>query len=167
MEKRYLSLASFSSIIVLIDQITKYLVRYYLYPGENVTVIKKFFYITLLYNPGGAMGFSFGNRYLLLIFSIMALIFMFFYFRYHYTKWHYWGSILIIGGAIGNIIDRIVLGEVVDFLRFDFGPYTFPIFNIADTAVTIGIFLIIIDNFIRIRKEDSEEGTVEEVEADL
>jgi signal peptidase II len=70
---------------------------------------------------------------------------------------------LVLGGAVGNFLDRAISGEVVDFAQFNFGSYTFPIFNVADSAIVIGVALIILDTLLESRREkgngnDSIEG---------
>ncbi|GJM72230.1 hypothetical protein HMSSN036_44460 [Paenibacillus macerans] len=60
---------------------------------------------------------------------------------------------LVLGGAVGNFLDRVVSGEVVDFLQFNFGSYTFPIFNVADSCIVIGVALIILDSLLEMRRE--------------
>ncbi|MNP80416.1 Lipoprotein signal peptidase [compost metagenome] len=61
----------------------------------------------------------------------------------------------MLGGALGNFIDRVLAGEVVDFLQFNFGNYTFPIFNVADSCIVVGVGLIILDSFLDMRRNPS------------
>ncbi len=72
------------------------------------------------------------------------------------------GLATILGGALGNFLDRALYGEVVDFLQFNFGSYTFPIFNIADTAITVGVGLIILDALLTMKQEKNANGNGEQ-----
>ncbi|MNJ64387.1 Lipoprotein signal peptidase [compost metagenome] len=65
---------------------------------------------------------------------------------------------LVLGGTFGNFIDRLLTGEVVDFLQFNFGSYTFPIFNVADSCIVIGFGLIVLDSFLDVRREKKALG---------
>ncbi|MNC67307.1 Lipoprotein signal peptidase [compost metagenome] len=65
---------------------------------------------------------------------------------------------LVLGGAVGNFLDRAVAGEVVDFLQFNFGSYTFPIFNVADSCIVIGVALIVLDSLLEVRREKQSSG---------
>ncbi|MNE88774.1 Lipoprotein signal peptidase [compost metagenome] len=71
---------------------------------------------------------------------------------------------LVLGGAVGNFLDRAVSGEVVDFLQFNFGSYTFPIFNVADSCIVVGVSLIVLDSLLEIRREKQSSGAGKEQE---
>lgn len=136
-----------SVFIVILDQVTKYLLRSSMSLHESRTIIENFFNFTYVTNDGMAFGINFpGGLYIFSGVSIIMTIIIFWY------LWRErWGSLLlrtalafILAGAVGNLIDRILYGEVADFLDFSFWGYHWYIFNIADSSVTIGMILFII-----------------------
>jgi len=141
------------AIVVLADQITKLWAISALQAGAPVSVWGKFFMLTLVYNQGGALGTSFGSPTYYLIASPLILLFVLYYI---YTHADIRGIVMplafVAGGAIGNIIDRIRLGYVVDFLDFDFFDFNLGgwqverwwAFNIADAAISCAIVFLII-----------------------
>ena len=138
-------------LTVAADQITKFLIVSELERGQIVEVIPKFFNLTLAFNKGAAFGFLAsapeGTRQLALAFTtILALSVVVYFlvrdFRGRGLSRH--ALALILGGAVGNVIDRVRLGEVIDFLDVYWGAYHWPAFNIADSAICIGVFLLLI-----------------------
>ena len=137
--------------IVLLDQISKMVVVYSLRLHESVPVLTGFFNLVHTRNRGMAFGLmnrpdiNFGS-YLLMAASFVAIVLLlvwFFKLRDE-DKRITLGLSLILGGAVGNLIDRIRLREVIDFLDFYLGPYHWPAFNVADSAITVGTFLVAI-----------------------
>ncbi len=137
--------------ICLLDQVTKQLVIVNIPKFGHVEIIPGFFDLTHLYNPGGAFGFmARGNTAWLNIFFIVFGCFtlgVIVYFLRHTPDTHKFLQLalaLICGGAIGNLVDRVRFGQVVDFLDFYIGSYHWPAFNLADSAITtgVGIFLL-------------------------
>ena len=136
--------------VVLADQITKALVTKYLPLHKNISVIAGIFDITHVLNPGGAfglmanMGAVMRTVVFLFISSLAVGLILYFYIK---TPREYVflsaAFALIFGGAIGNLIDRVRFGMVVDYLDFYIGKYHWPAFNIADSAITVGIFIFI------------------------
>lgn len=132
---------------MILDQITKALVLKYLPLYHSKQVIPGLFSLTHVHNKGGAFSLFAGTdfvwlRYFLFILApllAMGLIFYLFKNTSRTDTWLRGGLSLIFGGAIGNLVDRFRFGEVVDFLDFYIGSYHWPVFNIADSAVTIGI----------------------------
>ena len=127
------------------DQISKVVISSYLKFNESITVIKNFFHITYSHNYGAAWGILKNNTHFLIIFSLIAIIILLRYsnsFK-HNTKNDIAFSILL-GGITGNLADRVCLGYVRDFLDFNIFGYNFPIFNLADTFIVIGVILLII-----------------------
>ncbi|MDJ0830216.1 MAG: signal peptidase II [Desulfobacterales bacterium] len=147
---KYIKLTIIAIAVVCLDQISKAIILKTLPLYQSVEVIPGFFNLTHIHNPGGAFGFladqtSTLRHFVFLIVSLLA-IGLIFYFYKKTPQSHPWlasGFALIFGGAIGNIIDRLRLGEVVDFLDFYIGRWHWPAFNVADSAVTIGIFIFI------------------------
>ncbi len=139
-----------SGIVVLMDQITKKLIMARLGLYETIQVIDNFFNITHVLNPGGAFGLFatqsqlVRNLVFLVLSSGVALFILWFYFRVART--HLWlslGLALIFGGAAGNLIDRFRYGHVVDFLDVYVGTAHWPAFNVADSAISIGMGVLI------------------------
>ena len=134
------------TIIFLIDQITKILIMKNLNLNESVTVIKSFFKLTYTHNYGAAFGIFGGKQILILIITFLTLAYLLFeLFRNKKTSFKTdIGITFIIGGLLGNLLDRLYYGYVRDFLDFNFGSYDFAIFNIGDSFIVIGtvIFLI-------------------------
>ena len=151
MGSKILKLISVSGVIILLDQVTKAMVGLYLQPYHSISVIPGFFNLTHIHNPGGAFGFLAGadpiiRKIVFLFVSFLAVALILWY--YFKTPASYpilaTAFAMILGGAIGNLIDRIRTGKVVDFLDFYIGNLHYPAFNIADSAITIGIGIFIL-----------------------
>jgi signal peptidase II len=146
----YTKLAVISGLVVIIDQITKLLILKNLPLYHSVTIIPGFFNITHIHNPGGAFGFmahqnSSLRNFLFILLASIAVCFIFYFYK-NTNRTHPFlasGFALILGGAIGNLIDRIRFGKVVDFLDFYVHNYHWPAFNIADSAITVGVTIFI------------------------
>jgi signal peptidase II len=129
----------------VLDQATKVLVQSSLHLGESVQVIGLYVKITYIHNPKGAFGLPIGGKLFFVIFSVLASLFILYY-LFKIPKEKVWskGSLaLILGGAVGNLIDRFRLGEVIDFIDVGIRTTRWPIFNVADSAVTIGVILLL------------------------
>lgn len=133
----------FLSIIILIlglDQVSKWLVRDAMDLGQSIPIISSLMSLTYIENRGAAFGIMAGGRVLFIALTFLLLAFLLWY-RHQNKHQSFLLEIstgLIIAGALGNLIDRIVKGSVTDFIDFHF----FPIFNVADIAVTCGVFLM-------------------------
>ncbi len=139
-----------AALVVVLDQITKWLVLAKLPLYHAITVIPGFFNLTHIRNPGGAFGFMAAGsqdiRNLLFIGVSIAAMGLIAYFYRNTPKSHpYLASSLamIFGGAVGNLVDRLRFGEVVDFLDFYIGAAHWPAFNVADSAISVGIAIFI------------------------
>lgn len=131
---------------VLLDQFSKQIVTAYLDLYQKVEVIPSFFNLTYVQNYGAGFSILEGQRVLFLIITIVAIL-IFSYMLYKGKNAHvvYKASLLLIlGGTLGNYIDRLVHTYVVDFLDFIIFGYDFPVFNIADSFLTIGVILLLI-----------------------
>ena len=148
-----------SVLLVFADQVSKILIRINMSLYESIPVITNFFNLTYVTNDGMAFGINF--PFGIYIFSTISLIFTIFLF------WYLWtikdsgivirtGVALIIAGAIGNLIDRIFLGSVVDFLDFMIGNYHWYVFNFADSYVTVGMGFILYDSFFLEPKKENK-----------
>lgn len=137
-----------SILILLLDIITKQLVITNLLEHQSITIINNFFSITYAKNTGVA--FSFLEGYLPLVILITSIIIISILIYIKKNTPNKYESIcygLILGGALGNLLDRIIYGYVIDFLDFTIFNYNYPIFNIADTFIVIGILILIILSF--------------------
>ncbi len=143
-EKETSSLIFFLVIVfvTLLDQVTKFLALRYLSDGNSIPVITNVFHLTLVPNKGIAFGFFRSHPQLLFLLITLSLIFLFIWgLRMREGTWvQRFGLALILGGALGNWLDRLRYGAVIDF--FDFRVW--PVFNVADSAITIGVCLFII-----------------------
>ena len=133
MKKMYI----ISFLVILVDRITKMLVENFL--DKELSIIKNIFYFTYVKNDGAAFSILGSQRLLLVILSILALFFIIYYITKKDKNGI--GYFFLIGGIIGNLIDRIFLGYVIDFI----GIYTFPIFNIADIFIVLGAILVLFE----------------------
>lgn len=132
---------------VVFDLLTKSLVAHKLILGHNYEIIDNFFYLTYVHNEGMGWSLLSGARWLFVIGTFFALGLLVYFFSI--TKKNEvltrYGIAFVIGGSLGNLIDRIVLGYVRDFLNFYIFGYDFPIFNIADIGVVLGFGLIVLE----------------------
>jgi|TARA_B100000678_G_scaffold158508_1_gene132471 signal peptidase II len=139
-----------TAFVFALDQLTKRAVQSSLSPYQSKPVIQDFFHLTYVTNDGMAFGLSMpGGRSILLILSILLTIFIF-WFLWQERNGHALvriGLALILAGAFGNLLDRVLYGKVVDFLDFMIGDFHWYIFNVADSSVTIGMILFIFHSF--------------------
>jgi signal peptidase II len=149
-----------AAFVTIADQVSKSLIQIYLYEGDKISIIGDLLYFRLVYNTGGAMGTSIGPSWVYLILTIVALVIIV---RYMITVpqagWHIKTALaMIFGGAVGNLIDRIIYGKVIDFIDMDFPDIPFLYiqrwftYNLADAAITIGLVIFAIG--ILFRKKD-------------
>ena len=134
-----------SLIALALDQITKIIAGIFLKLNISVKVINKFFYLTLCQNEGAAWGLFKNSKFIIIIGTIIA-IFLIYHFIYIFkeNKRNNIAFGLLVGGLLGNLVDRIFFGYVRDFLDFYIFKYDYPIFNVADICIVIGIFLLMI-----------------------
>lgn len=146
-----------SILLFIVDQISKIITVKLIEINKGIEIIKNFFYLTYTHNTGAAFSILTGQRILLILIATIILIILFNYIRKNKVKEKIdiLAFSLIIGGSFGNLIDRIVRGYVVDFLDFKIFGYNFPIFNLADTFIVIGVFLLLITT---IRKEHNNDN---------
>jgi signal peptidase II len=142
-------------VIVIIDQLTKLYFLNTLSYGERIPVLP-FFDFVLLFNTGAAFSFLANHdgwqRWFFVGIGFVAIIVISLFLRRHQHEPRFmWGLTLILGGAIGNVIDRLLWGHVVDFLLFFYDNWYYPAFNIADSSITVGAILIIFDEILKWR----------------
>ena len=145
-----------AAIVVLIDQITKIAIERLFFYGESHTVTS-FFNLVLVYNKGAAFSFlatgGGWQRYFFTVMGIAAALFIIWLLHRHAGQRLFsWALALILGGAVDNVIDRLIYGHVIDFLDFHVGGWHWPAFNIADSAICIGAILFIYDELRRVGK---------------
>jgi len=158
-----------SVITIILDQLTKYIAEAELILHKPVAVISGFFNFTLMYNKGAAFSFLSDaggwQRILFVFLSTVISIFLFFWLRQiardeeqKHNQMLQIAISLILGGAIGNLIDRAMTGEVVDFIQVYYSSYYFPAFNIADSAITLGAGLLILDMFLETKRQGKQDS---------
>ena len=143
-----------SILTLIIDIFTKQIVLNTLIEDQSITIIKDFFSITFAKNTGVAFSFLEGRIPFIIIMTTIVIFFILKYLKT--TTINKYESIcygLIIGGAIGNLIDRIIYGYVIDFFDFNLLGYSFPVFNLADTAIVIGVIILFILSLIESRNQ--------------
>ena len=142
MKKKYIII---TFIFFIIDLISKQVLSRVLELGKSIKVIKNFFYITLAHNDGAAFSILRDKQILLIIITVIALFFIYKYVhKEDLGKLDSFAFSMITGGILGNLLDRIVYNYVIDFLDFKIFGYDFPIFNLADSFIVIGVILLII-----------------------
>lgn len=137
-----------SIIFLIIDQITKILVVNSLVPGENIEIIKNIFSIIYTNNTGAAFSILLGKRIFLIVVAVLIIGVLLYYIKRNKIekKIDIIALSFVIGGSLGNLIDRIVRGYVIDFISIKIGNYNFPIFNVADILIVIGVFLLLLSS---------------------
>lgn len=135
-----------SIIFFLIDLVSKIIIKEKLFLGQSIKVINNFFNITYVRNTGAAFSILSKHTYLLVFVSIFIITLVLYYINKNKpkTKIEYISYSMILGGAIGNLYDRIVYGYVIDFLDFNIFGYEYPIFNLSDSFIFVGVFILII-----------------------
>jgi signal peptidase II len=148
---KYLRLIFIAGLVVVLDQITKLLVLDSMPIYHSIQIIPGFFNLTHIHNPGGAFGFlstssSTVQRFVFLFASSLAIGLVLYFYKKTPSSfiWLLTGFALVIGGALGNLIDRFRMGKVVDFLDFYIGNLHWPAFNVADSAVSVGMFIFVV-----------------------
>ena len=142
-------------IVILFDQLSKIAISKVFAYGESVA-ITPFFNLVLVYNRGAAVSFLAAaggwQRWAFTGLGIVAALVICYLLKRHGTQWLFCTALaLILGGALGNVIDRLVYGHVIDFLDFHVRGWHWPAFNLADSAITIGAALLVFDELRRVR----------------
>jgi signal peptidase II len=142
-----------AALVVGVDRLTKWLIQGWLRPGEAYEVTG-FFELVLVYNRGAAFSFladapGWQRPFFIAVASIVSVVIGWMLWRHPGKRLLCAGLALILGGALGNLWDRIAWGAVVDFLDFHAAGWHWPAFNVADSAITVGAALVIADGFVR------------------
>jgi signal peptidase II len=165
MKQKWLIPAGIILLIIAADQLTKQLVAQLMEEGDSIVIIKNFFAITSHRNTGAAWGIFDGNMTFFYIITVIAGILFYVLLNdadMKHKKLYTTGIILMIAGGIGNFIDRLLFQEVIDFMNVDLWSYTtFPIFNIADIALVVGMIAfaadIILEDVMKWIRSKSEQ----------
>lgn len=146
-----------AAVVLILDQITKFLISSNMVLFEDIPVISGFFHITYVQNTGMAWSMLSGQQFLLSLAAFIAIGVMLWVLIYRKPDAVTTVSIgFMMAGAAGNLIDRLMFNYVRDFLNFYIFGYDFPVFNVADIALCIGVGLLILDAFIEERKEKAQ-----------
>jgi len=147
--KIWLRLFLVSGGVILADQVTKYIIKINIGLYDHIVVIKNFFNITHILNPGGAFGLFASQsleirKFIFLFISSLVALFILWFYKKSAEKFIFlsYALALIFGGAVGNLIDRFLYGKVVDFLDFYIGSFHWPAFNVADSGISIGMVIL-------------------------
>ena len=145
-----------SLVVIIADQFTKVLILGYYQLGDS-TYVTSFFNVVRAHNTGAAFSFlaaaSGWQRWLFTGIGIAAAVFIIWMLRSHAgQKLFSFAMALILGGAIGNVVDRLLHGYVVDFIQVHWAGWFFPAFNVADSAITVGAICLVLDELLRVRK---------------
>ena len=142
MGQKNIFIFSIALLIVLLDQLTKFLIKQNFQLNESVPIINNVFHMTYITNTGSAFGLFRGFNVFFVMFSVIVIIAVFYYIEKikNNERMLQLSAGLLLGGTIGNLIDRLFHGFVIDFLDFR----VWPVFNIADSAVTISVIFLII-----------------------
>ncbi len=152
MKKSYWIFSLVAVAVVILDQVTKYIVNTSMLLHDSIPIINGLFNFTYVKNPGAAFGFLSGappffRSVFFIGVTVAAIMLILYYIRKTKTEEPLLTTSfsLIMGGAVGNLIDRVRFGEVIDFLDLYIGPHHWPAFNIADSAISVGAILLVYD----------------------
>jgi len=142
---------SISTIVIALDLVTKHLIQSAFVFGEQLK-ITSFFDLVHYHNEGAAFGFlnnagGWQKWFFTAIAAIAAIVITYLIKKNSTQKLFCLGLALVLGGALGNLYDRVTLGYVVDFLNFHWDIHAFPAFNVADSAISVGVALLLLDSF--------------------
>ncbi len=155
--------ALFTVDCVLVDQITKWAATLWLKGRESVPLVDDWLYLTWVRNTGAAFGLFRGYQWVFVGMAVVTVVFVVIYFRLTTERDRLvrCALLLILAGALGNMLDRIQLGYVVDFLDFHHGDFRWPVFNLADVTIDAGVFLIVLDILRDVRGGNTAERLTE------
>ena len=147
--------------VIVLDQLTKHWIMTSFRPHESFG-LTPFLSLVLAFNPGAAFSFLAGadgwQRWLFTAIAVVASLFMLWLIYRGGSRLFLLGLALIIGGALGNLWDRLTIGHVVDFILVHYRDNRFPAFNAADSAITVGAIALIVDAFFTRRRESAADG---------
>lgn len=149
-----------SLVLLILDQLVKIIIKSNFKLHEELELIPNFFSIHFLQNEGAAFSILQNKTYLLVLVALVCLIVMIYYIKKekYFSKLSSISLGLILGGIMGNLIDRILYKKVIDYLSFTIITYSFPVFNIADIGITIGAILLIISYLLEEKSREKENN---------
>jgi len=148
-------------LVLILDQFIKFMINKFMDINSLIKVIPNFFNIYYVRNNGAAFSILENNTILIVIISVVFIIILDYYIRHEksFNKLSILSLGMIMGGIFGNLIDRIIYHSVIDYLSF----LNFPIFNIADICICVGVGLLVISEIIKMRKEKDDDRSIQEV----
>ena len=162
MRPRFLLWVGFAVVVAVLDQLTKQLMLHWLAEGERVP-ITDFFSLVLLYNRGAAFSFlaehsGWQRWFFVILAAVICAWLLRLTWQHQRERLQPFAFSLIVGGAVGNVVDRLWHGAVVDFLFFHAGRYGWPAFNLADSAITVGVGLMLWAQLRESRRPPAQEN---------
>lgn len=155
-DKSKIRLYFIAVLVTFIDMLVKVIVKNTLLLGERNTIIEDIFYLTYVKNTGAAWSILENNTFLIVIITLVILFGLVYYVvKHNLDKYEVLGYGIILGGALGNLFDRLLYGYVVDFIDIIIFGYDYPVFNIADIAIVVGVIILFIGMFRGERDEVS------------
>jgi signal peptidase II len=160
-QRLHVRILGYTAVVILLDQMTKLLVMKTFALHESIEVLGNALRFTYIENPGMAFGIRVGSEGFFIVFAALASAAIFVYLmRMRHDRFYSRLALaLILGGAIGNLIDRILRGQVVDFIDVGIGRTRWPVFNVADMAVSIGMVLLIVQILLERDPETKGAGS--------
>lgn len=159
MSRRWIIFSAAAGLVVIFDQIAKYIVDSRMPLHSSIPVIDGFFSLTYIRNPGAAFGFlatappAFRAVFFIAVTVAAVLLIVYYVRRYGSEEPQFLFPLsLIMGGAVGNLIDRVRFGDVIDFLDVYIGAHHWPAFNVADSAISIGAILLLYEMLRKMRR---------------
>ncbi|MGL1931864.1 MAG: signal peptidase II [Desulfotalea sp.] len=152
-------------LVVVLDQLSKLWILDNFKMFDSVEIVPNFFNLIYVVNPGAAFSFladvdSPWRHYFFIGVGVVALVGLSYYIHMlrNESKWYHFSLSLIAGGAVGNLIDRVSYGHVIDFLDVYYGSYHWPAFNVADSAICVGVGIYLVKSITESRKEGCKKG---------
>ena len=154
-----------SLVAIILDQLSKWEILKHFTEGERLNIIPGFFDLTLAYNPGAAFSFladqgGWQKFFFLGLAVVISLYLARAIWRDEFGRWGKRGAAMIIGGAIGNVVDRLIHGHVVDFLLFYWQNWFYPAFNIADSFICVGAVCLVLDGLLHKKTSSNDTKAV-------
>ena len=154
-----------SLVAIILDQLSKWEILKHFTEGERLNIIPGFFDLTLAYNPGAAFSFladqgGWQKFFFLGLAVVISLYLARTIWRDEFGHWGKLGAAMIIGGAIGNVVDRLIHGHVVDFLLFYWQNWFYPAFNIADSFICVGAVCLVLDGLLHKKTSSNDTKAV-------
>ena len=154
-----------SLVAIILDQLSKWEILKHFTEGERLNIIPDLFDLTLAYNPGAAFSFladqgGWQKFFFLGLAVVISLYLARAILRDEFGSWGKLGAAMIIGGAIGNVVDRLIHGHVVDFLLFYWQNWFYPAFNIADSFICVGAVCLVLDGLLHKKTSSNDTKAV-------